>query len=118
MADQLTLISVDGAIVLTALPWGTVAPGSSADQTFRVRNDSDLYTATEVLVSLTGTGSVDHYLSTDEVVYTATAELGDLAPSGVSDTITLRRVTPTGASTGAGTCTLRLQAAAWTTEET
>ncbi len=104
------------------LNWGTVAPGSSEDKTFRVRNVSYTYTALEIVVSLTQTGrlfsalplDIQHYLSRDGRTFTATAVIGDLAPRVVSDLLVLRRVTARNADVGLGEYVLTAKPGDWT----
>ncbi len=104
------------------LNWGTVAPGSSEDKTFRVRNVSYTYTALEIVVSLTQTGrlfsalplDIQHYLSRDGRTFTATAVIGDLAPRVVSDLLVLRRVTGRNADVGLGEYVLTAKPGDWT----
>ncbi len=114
--------SRDARIPDDYLAWGTVAPGSSQDRLFRVRNVSYTYTALEIVVSLTQRGTYDpalpvdvqHYLSLDGRVFTATVTIPDLAPRVVSDLITLRRVTATIADEGPGEFQLFAQPGDWT----
>lgn len=101
------------------LDWGSVAAGSSADLTCRVRNLSDDYTATGILVEVDGplVASVTdvsgaHYLSADGQTFTATCAVADLAPGQTSDPFTIRRVTAPDAA-GAGGFSLTATAAAW-----
>lgn len=104
------------------LNWGTVAPGSSEDRIFRVRNVSFTYTATDVEVKLQSSGripvalplDVQHYLSRDGRVFTATVVLGDLLPRVVSDPIILRRVTARLADVGLGEYQLSAKPGDWT----
>lgn len=113
MADTLAAWSPTSNLQLTTLDFGSSPAGSSADLTFRVRNMSTLYTAQGVTVGLTGTDATQCYVSADGLTFIATVTLGDLLPSAVSGLLYLRRVTPTGSSTGAKTCNLHLQAASW-----
>jgi hypothetical protein len=117
VADELALWSVPYSTRLSALTWGEVIAGSSADQQVRVRNLSDLYQALGVTVSfvdVTGhSGASEHYLSTNGVDFADTVDLGDMPPSAVSEVITLRRVTPAATSAGAKACALRLSATSW-----
>ncbi len=101
--------------------WGVVAPGSSEDRVFRVRNLSFRYTALSVVVSLTETGKLDpalsvaaqHYLSLDGRTFAATAQIGDIPPRVISDLITLRRVTSRQADVGPGEFQLAAQPTDW-----
>jgi len=107
--DALVGWKLDGNEPLDGIDWGVVAPGSSADRRFRVKNTSTLYTAYGVTVTAE---SVDHYLSLDGRVFTASIYLGDLPPSAISAVITVRRVTPSSATTG-DTSQLTLQPTSW-----
>lgn len=99
--------------------WGPVARGSSADRQFRLRNESYLYTAGGVVISITEidphTRSVaaQHYLSANGSGFTATLAAGDLAPRGITDVLTLRRVVATDADIGDGDFQLLAHATDW-----
>ncbi len=101
--------------------WGIVGPGSSEDRTFRVRNNSFLYTAEGVVVSLEHLDRytpalpepVQHFLSTNGRRFTATVNLGNLAPRALSDLVTLRRVTSRDADEGLGEFHLSAEATDW-----
>lgn len=111
----------DEALPATWFDWGTVARGSSDDTSFRIRNMSTLYDATDVTVSLLAFGvpgspaaETQHYLSTDQYVFTASVTLSDLAAATTSIRIWLRRVTPSTATTGGGFgFQIRALAASW-----
>ncbi len=104
------------------LPWGTVAPGSSADKQLRVFNASYDYTATSILVSVQEMGLADptrsvsaqHLLSTDGQHFTATVTLPVLAPRGVSVPVTLRRVVAPDADLGSGDFQILAHPVSWT----
>ncbi len=115
MADTLAIWTADGNSAVTAVAFGTVAAGSSSDYTFRVRNQSGQYTASNVTVAVQnadGSEAVDFYLGFPGGTFTATVSLGTLQPSAVSQLVVLRRVTRAGAS-GSGTCNLVLSPTSW-----
>lgn len=98
---------LDQAADADTFAWGDVKRRSSADLAFRVRNNSSVYTAVDVTLTLadegtTATPSVaaQHLLSTDKRRFTASVNLGDLYPGSVSDVVTLRRVTASDADLG------------------
>lgn len=89
-------IEVSGAY----FDWGDIGGGSSADRTFRVKNNSSTQTANTITVSIEAltdaTPSVpgQHTFSTPSVpAFTATKALGNLAPGVISEVITMRRTT-------------------------
>lgn len=117
MADSLALWTADGNTAITTVDFGLVPAGSSSDYTFRVKNQSGVYTAVAVTVAVKTTGgseAVDFYLGfADGGPLAATVSLGDLQPSAVSQLVVLRRVTRASASGGAGTCNLVLSPTSW-----
>ncbi len=103
------------------LPWGVVAPGSSADKTVRVRNLSPHYTAAGVVVSVTEMGLAEptravapqHLLSMDGQRFAATAQVGTIAPGAISGPVTVRRVTAVDADPGDGDFQLLAHPTEW-----
>lgn len=101
--------------------WKVVAPGSSADKRFRVRNSSAEYTAVGVQVTLEHLGiydpalpvSVQHFLSVNGRLFTASVNVGTLAPRAISAPIILRRVTAPIADEGSGEFQLSAHATDW-----
>ena len=123
MADTLVLYDATLDVPLAAgfLGWGTVIRRSSAERTFRVANTSLIYTAETVTIAVADTGAAadpsqaaTHLLSLDGRSFTAGLDLGDLPPGTASSPITLRRVTPSTADTGAWTFEVVAAAAAFT----
>lgn len=110
--DPLIFYDVENAVILTTLALGSVAVSTSDDILLRVSNPNDIYQAEDVIVSVSGTEALQLWLSTDGDTFTATVEIGDIAPGGVSPTFWLRRVTPVSAT---GSCTASLNAvpASW-----
>lgn len=112
----------DEALNENYFPWGIVAPGSSADREFRVRNMSFNYTASGITISLTEIAleppdlsvSAQHFLSKDGQRFTATIAIGSLGPRVVSPRYTLRRVTAPDADVAFGEFQLVATADAWT----
>ncbi len=102
--------------------YGSVPQGSSRDKTFRVKNISLTSKAVGVTVSLTGSGSGSanpanlHLLSKDGVRFTASINLGTLAPGATSEVITLRQVIPQALSLGVKQFNLVLTASSWAVE--
>lgn len=110
----------DEPITETFLPWGDVAPGSSADQRLRVRNASDDYTAAAVVVAVGDPADPDavsaagqHLVSADGYTFTPAVDIGDLAPGATSDPIVLRRITAPETPDGPAGFTLTATATTW-----
>lgn len=100
--------------------WGNVPRGSSADITFRVKNLSPTLTAQSPRVAMDapsdGSPSVPgwHTLSKDGVTFLAQQTLGNLAPGAIStETLTLRRTTPSNAQLGLWTMRVFAESTVW-----
>lgn len=113
--DALALWGYSRDAEILVVDFGTVPRRSSDELQVRVKNLSTSYTATDVVVSIVGALDWHYYLSLDDDVFTATVELGDLAPGDLSDGITVRRVTPTTAPLGEHTVDIRATPASWIT---
>lgn len=102
------------------LDWGNVPQGSSADRTFRVKNESATLTANGVVLSLdaptntTPSVSGQHLLSQDGSNFAASQNIGALSPGGISPVITLRRSTPSNAAFSLWWARVLAVAASWT----
>lgn len=100
--------------------WGDVARSTSADRTFRVKNNSAALTANGIVVSLSAltdtTPSVpgQHLLSQDGVNFAATQNIGVLSPGAISPVLTLRRVTPSNAGLSLWWARVAAVATTWT----
>jgi hypothetical protein len=110
----------DTPIDETYLPWGPVAPASSADKGLRIKNMSNGYTATDVIIAVADPIDPDllsarssHLLSPDSLTFTETIDVGDLAPQAVSGLFLLRRVTDPHAPDGDAGFTITATATAW-----
>jgi hypothetical protein len=103
------------------LPWGIIAPGSSADKDVRVKNCSANYTAIDVTVSVDTMDieepalsvAVQHLLSTDGQRFIAAVDIGTLPPGATSSRITVRRVTSLDADLGDGDFQLLAHPTEW-----
>lgn len=113
MSDALALWSPTLQAVITSIDLGNVVAGSSDDWRFQVKNLSAVYAARDVQVSTVGTDAEQFYLSADATRFTASLSLGDLPATAASPVLTLRRVTPSVAATGARSCSLRIQLSSW-----
>lgn len=111
--ESLSFYEVEKAAEITGLVLGTVAPSSSEDLMLKVVNDSDIYQASEVSVSVTGDDAVQLWLSADGDTFGPTLELGDISPGGNSDAFWLRRVTVSTEPAAGCTATLAAVPAAW-----
>lgn len=111
--------SASAQLLGPAFDWGNVPRSSSADKTFRVKNVSTVKTAQSIVVSaeaITDTSpSVPGQMlfSTDGTTFTATINIGDLAPGAVSSVLTMRRVTPSNAVLSVWTYRTKAIAASW-----
>lgn len=100
------------------IDWGATPRGSSADETILVANTGSR-TANNVVVTVEESADTDefavtHYLSTDGRNFAATAELGAIGPYSRSGAVTVRRVTPDGATLGPQAARLVAAATSWT----
>ncbi len=93
--------AADATTAITISNLGTCAPGSSADSQYFVYNTSDSFQANDVTITLAGPQADQIWLSLDGDRFTASVELGDIAPNAGSLPLYLRRVTPTGTAQGA-----------------
>jgi len=101
--------------------WGDTPRSSSADNTFRVKNNSSTLTANSVTVaieSLTAapTDSLEsqHTFSTpSNPTFTATKALGNLSPGALSEVITVRRNLTATADLGLWWARITAEAASW-----
>jgi hypothetical protein len=106
--ESLSFYDVENATTAVALDLGTIAPRSSEDFTLQVVNNSDLYQAAAVTVSITGDDAVQLWLSLDGEAFAPSVVVGDVAPGGSSEVFWLRRVTA--GAEPVGTCTASLSA--------
>lgn len=90
--------TLDQRVGAAYFDWGDVPRSSTADRTFRVKNNSATLTANGVAVStdvLTDASptllSAQHQLSLNGTSFAATQTIGNLAPGAISGTVTLRR---------------------------
>jgi hypothetical protein len=122
MADTLSLwqASADEALTAGYLNIGNVARASTADLVFRVHNESLVYTARDILISVVSTSTIAvpdqqymFYLSDDGLNYTATLTVDSVPPIGTSQVITLRRITSSTAQLGTFTFRVEAKAGSW-----
>lgn len=97
--------------------WGVSPRGSSADRQVVVANTSTL-AAQGVVLSVEAAEdsagfAIQHYLSLDGRNFTATVDLGSIAGGSRSASVTVRRVTPSTATTGARAARLAATATTW-----
>lgn len=100
--------------------WGNVPRGSSADKTFRVRNESNTLTANNINI---GSSAIDdttpsfagqHLFSTDGLTFSSSVIIASLAPNTISGTITVRKVTPSNATLSVWYAQISAVAGSWT----
>lgn len=112
--------TLDQEVGAAYFDWADVAQGTSADRTFRVKNNSATLTANSISLTLGAptdtTPSVpgQHLLSQDGSNFAASQNIGGLAPGGISPVITLRRVTPSNAVFSVWWARVLAVAASWT----
>lgn len=100
--------------------WGNVPRGSSADVSFRVKNNSASLTANSIVVSTDApsdtTPSVanQHTLNLNGGSFAATQTISSLSPGAISQVLTLRRVTPSNAVLSLWTARVKAAAGSWT----
>lgn len=111
--DALSFYDVAATGTTTGLDLGTIAPVSSDDTQLRIYNSSTSAQADNVIVTVDGDNDSDIYLSTDGARFTATAEVGDIAPGSYSSVFWMRRVTDSFALNGTYTATLHATAGSW-----
>jgi hypothetical protein len=106
------------ALPAGVVDWGSTPQGSSADRVIVVANTSTR-TAQGVLLTVEASEDTDefavtHYLSTDGGRnFAATAALGNIPGGSRSTEVTVRRVTPSTATTGARAARLRATTTTW-----
>ena len=111
--------TLDERLGASALDWGNVPRGSSADRTFRIKNSSATLTASGITASLDAltdtTPSVpgQHLLSYSGGAFAATASVGNLAPGAISGVVTLRRVIAADAGLGMWSARVIADATTW-----
>lgn len=114
MAESLRVKYATNDDEIGGINWGVIAPGSSADFKFRVYNDSELYRATGIEISLPDDS--DHYVSEDGLVFAASLELPPIGPLANSEILTLRRVIPLAAADGVDSILMTINVDAWEAE--
>lgn len=82
----------------TELDLGEVAPGSSDDSGMWITNDSDMR-AEDVVITVYGDNPHCLLLSLDGVTFTASINVGSVAPGGASTPFWVRRITPSSTPT-------------------
>lgn len=103
------------------LSWGDVALGSSADKSFRIKNQSATHTANSVVLSVedllfypTPSLAAQFLLSLDSGdTWGPTATLSAIGPGTVSSEIQIRRVTPTNSPLTSWSPKIRFDVGSW-----
>lgn len=111
--DNLSFFNVETAALTTALQFGDVSLASSDDSPLRVINNSDLYKAEDVIISVTGTSAIQLWLSVDGDNFASAIDVGDIPPGGTSSTFWLRRVSASTETPGAHTASLTATPTGW-----
>jgi len=109
--------SSDQAIGVAALDFGDIAQGTSVTKQFRVKNLSSSLTANTITVQVsdllpeyTGTGL---QVSTDNVTYQNSVNIGNLSSGVISSTLYVRRTVPGAETTTQRQARLLANAASW-----
>ena len=96
--------TLDQRVGAAYFDWGNVPRSSSADKTFRVKNNSATLTASAVRIAMDVLADTapsvpgQHSISKDGMTFGSQQTLtANLAPGAISPVLTLRRVTPTDA---------------------
>lgn len=101
------------------LDWGDTARGTTADKTFRIKNNSATLTANSVDVSVnvptdtSPTVASQHTLSNGGA-FAASVNIGNLTPGQISSVITLRRTTASNATLSLWTARVIVNPGSWT----
>jgi len=96
--------TLDQEVTGAYFDWGDVPRGTSSSRTFRVKNMSSTQTANsiglsmEALTDTTPTVVGQHSFSSDGLTFSSTLNIGSLAPSSISNVLTLKRITPSDAA--------------------
>ena len=99
--------------------WGDTPRSTTADKTFRVKNNSStlqangVRVATEVLTDATVSLLTQHAFSLDGTNFAAEQTIGDLAAGAISGTVTLRRTTTADAQLSAWALRVFSDATSW-----
>lgn len=111
--------AVDAEIVPAHFDLGDIQQGTQQNVAFRIKNNSATLTAQSISVSteaITDTSPSNvgqHTLSTDGVVYTASINIGNLAPGAISPVLYMRRQTSPSAVFGLWWTRFIASAASW-----
>lgn len=106
--------SADGA----HLDWGDVVAGTTADKTFRVKNNSATLTANSINIStsvLTNTTPTleSQITYSDGGAFAPSIDIGNLAPGAISSLITVRKATDINATVWLWTWRAHAEATSW-----
>lgn len=109
--------SSDQVIGHAALDFGDIAQGTSVTRQFRLKNLSGTLTANSITLQVSDLlpeyGGTDLEVSTDNVVYQSSVNIGNLASGAISSTLYVRRTVPGAASTTQRHARLLANAASW-----
>lgn len=110
--------STDNALTAAYLDFGDIAQGTSVTRQFRIKNISGTLTANSISVAVSdllpeyGSGGVE--VSTDNVAYASSINIGNLASGVISSTLYVRRTVPGAETTTQRHARLLANAASWT----
>lgn len=111
--EALLIFDVAAGELTQSINIGTVMASTSDDTQLRIYNQSDLYQAADVTLTLDGPNEGQLYLSDDGEQFTASITVGDIPPGAYSAVFTLRRVTHYMVADGTYTATLVATPSSW-----
>lgn len=110
--------STDNALTAAYLDFGDIAQGTTVTRQFRIKNLSGTLTANSISIAVSdllpeySSGGVE--VSTDNVVYASSVNIGNLASGVISSTLYVRRTVPGAETTTQRHARLLANAASWT----
>ncbi len=95
--------------------WGDLVQGTSQTKTFRIKNNSGTKTANSILLTAgTETFAMSVDFSSDDITYTPSLSLGDLAPGAVTGVLYVRRTVPASEPLRMQAAYFKAAASSWT----
>ncbi|HET7630305.1 MAG TPA: hypothetical protein VFK03_02935 [Candidatus Saccharimonadales bacterium] len=94
--------------------WGDIGQGTSKTKTFRIKNNSSTKTASSITLASTAvTYGMTVQFSTDDVNYSASINIGDLAAGATSSVLYVKRSVPANEPMQVQACYFTADAASW-----
>lgn len=110
--------STDNALTAAYLDFGDIAQGTSVTRQFRIKNISGSLTANSISIAVSdllpeyGSGGIE--VSSDNVTYASSINIGNLASGVISSVLYVRRTVPGAETTTQRHARLLANAASWT----